>query len=115
MSAYDEAISRIADMDDLLPESDPWDHGYVSGFKAGFVSGSAWERENDDRHIAWYTIASHPFFKDCYESDKTLTEAFVDKLDAAMDDSRIQEIQDILDSTPYDQLAYKLYKEFSDK
>lgn len=115
MSAYDEANSRIADMDDLLPESDPWDHGYVRGYLHGFQSGSEWGMDNNEQIIAWHAVATHPFFKDCYNSEKTLTEAFIDKLDVAMEEFQIQKIQEILDTTPYDQLAYYLYKEFSGK
>ena len=39
--------------------------------------------ESDARVQAWNTIAVHPFFADCYQTEGTLTDAMVAKLDAA--------------------------------
>ena len=39
--------------------------------------------ESDSRVQAWNTIAQHPFFSDCYQTEGTLVDAMVAKLDAA--------------------------------
>ena len=39
--------------------------------------------ESDARVQAWNTIAQHPFFADCYQTEGTLVDAMVAKLDAA--------------------------------
>lgn len=39
--------------------------------------------ESDARVQAWNTIAVHPFFADCYQTEGTLVDAMVAKLDAA--------------------------------
>ena len=39
--------------------------------------------ESDARVRAWNTIAQHPFFADCYQTEDTLVDALVAKLDAA--------------------------------
>lgn len=37
--------------------------------------------EEDERISAWEEIAEHPFFKSCFEEDRPLLEAMIDKLD----------------------------------
>lgn len=42
------------------------------------------DRENDDRIVAWYRVAGHPFMKSAYETDGTLIDAVIELLDQAV-------------------------------
>ena len=41
--------------------------------------------DEDSRIQAWYSIAKHPFFAECYSTDGTLIEAMLAKLDEITD------------------------------
>lgn len=67
------------------PLSDPEARAWLAVRDHVLAAHECPDVEADARVQAWNTIAQHPFFADCYQTEGTLTAAMVAKLDAAHD------------------------------
>lgn len=58
-------------------------HAWLAVEARVLASHTCPDAESDVRVRAWNAIAQHPFFADCYQTEGTLVDAMVAKLDAA--------------------------------
>ena len=65
--------------------SDAFEEGRSEGYAEALTSHTCPDVESHSRVQAWNIIAQHPFFSDCYQTEGTLVDAMVAKLDAAHD------------------------------
>lgn len=63
--------------------SDAFEEGRSEGYAEARAAHECPDVESHSRVQAWNTIAQHPFFSDCYQTEGTLVDAMLAKLDAA--------------------------------